>query len=90
MFQDSSWTESRDTHNILSESEFRDFWISWKDNRIAMGKGLIVGQDEQISKSDSLNGYHVHAVSFSAMAGVTAEFELPDDPGKLKLWIITT
>ena len=77
------WTETKDTPNILSENEMRDFWISWKDKKISVGTGLLVGENIVMERSEDADWYEINAVSFSSMMGVDAVFELPDDPGKI-------
>ena len=45
--------DSNDESNIVSCTEFRDFWVSWTDNHIKSGKGLVVGQDILLAYDDS-------------------------------------
>ena len=33
--------DSRQINGLLSELEFRDFWVSWEDGTIAVGTGII-------------------------------------------------
>ena len=50
---DKNIVDSHDEKNIVSCTEFRDFWVSWTDNHIKSGKGLVVGQDILVAYDDS-------------------------------------
>jgi hypothetical protein len=50
---------------ILSSSEFRDFWISWDDNTIRMGKGATVGSKQDMSYTNP-NPFIPRYVAFSS------------------------
>ena len=52
--------------NIVNCTEFRDFWVSWTDNHIKSGKGLVVGQDILVSYDDSHSPkYEVNFIGIS-------------------------
>ena len=42
-----------ETPNILNETEFREFWVSWKDGRIAVGRGRQPLLQEILAWTDS-------------------------------------
>ena len=58
--------DSNDESNIVSCTEFRDFWVSWTDNHIKSGKGLVVGQDILVAYDDSHSPtYEVNFIGIS-------------------------
>ncbi len=36
-------------HNIISDTEFRPFWLSWDSGVISAGKGVVVGDQQFLS-----------------------------------------
>ena len=79
------FTEQADTENVLNPSTKRDFWLSWLGKRITAGKGVHVGEEVITEKEGSDEWIQVNALSWSAMLGVTADFEFPrEETGKRK------
>lgn len=72
-----SYTES----NILNSNEFQDFWLSWKDGRIQLGRtkyrtnvALVDYQDPQ--------PLSVKAVGLHGQSGTFADWKLSSSIGK--------
>lgn len=49
--------------NIVSRSEYREFWVSWADDIIRVGKGSEVGSQEILSWAMS----PAHAINYVSM-----------------------
>ena len=62
-------------NSILSETEFRNFWISWADNIISVGHGNIIGQDLIMSYDDSSSPYAINYMAFSSYETMVAEWK---------------
>lgn len=43
-YQNSPILDSSGERNLLSDAEYRPFWISWFDHEVQVGKGDIVGE----------------------------------------------
>ena len=60
------------TPNILDARSYRDFWISWDQNMVKVGKGLAVGQRMIMKKSNlsNLNIRHIRIWNGYGSGGV--------------------
>ena len=60
--------------------------MSWADNLIQLGTGVVVGDNVKVSKQDTDDQIQVNAASFSANIGVTPQFRFPwDESGKMSM-----
>ena len=59
---------------FLNETEFRQFWVSWENNVIAVGYGDIIGKDVIFSYDDSSAPYEINFLAFSSYAQNKGQF----------------
>ena len=64
-----------DTQAVLSCTEFRSFWVSWKSALIEVGFGEVRGVDTFLSWQDP-KPHAVESLSFSSGFGASADFRL--------------
>ena len=72
--------------NIVSCTEFRDFWVSWTDNNIKCGKGRVVGEELLVDYYDLSQAYEVKFIGISTGWGSSGTWIF--QKGNKKLWII--
>ncbi|XP_074658001.1 uncharacterized protein LOC141910980 isoform X2 [Tubulanus polymorphus] len=75
------------TKNVLSDSEFRNFWISWKDGLVEVGEGNLRGRGRFMYWSiPEKKQFHVNCMAVSSDKTGAAEWEFVDIiyPGKSK------
>ena len=63
------------TPGILSCSEGRWFWVSWRDGLIEVGKGIEPGLDMIMFWQDPSGGHEVQSVGVSTDAETKGVFE---------------
>ena len=63
------------TPGILSETEFRTFWVSWALGDIQVGRGPEVGSNKIISWQDNDEFHSIHALAVATDKGVTGQWE---------------
>ena len=56
-----NWKERIATPNILDAGSYRDFWVSWDQHVVKVGRGLAVGQQMFLEESypSTLNVKHL-------------------------------
>lgn len=71
------------TMRILSSTDFRDFWISWDEGILQVGKGRRRGEDV-ILRWDipPRKLFPIHALSVSTASSSTGEWEFVESVGK--------
>ena len=65
--------------NIVSCTEFRNFWVSWEYNLIRCGKGLLVGHLTFLDYNDSMSpAYEINYIGISTGFGATGTWKFGD------------
>ena len=72
--------KEKKVNNILSASEFRDFWISWEGGKLAIGTGRQVGEQEQVSWTDP-EPKEVTAISLDTNVNGVLQWQFLRDSG---------
>lgn len=80
---DSTSRVSIASENILNCDEYRDFWVSWRDDMVRVGKGRVVGEDEVLKHegSSDLKSHSVHAVSLGTSEGADGHWDIANYQG---------
>lgn len=74
---------STDTPGILNDEEKRPFWVSWNNDIVAIGRGLIPGKDTVLEYIDKPNEFFpVNFVSLASNGRVPAIFYFGIDQGR--------
>ncbi|XP_045172381.2 protein jagged-1-like [Mercenaria mercenaria] len=66
-----------DISGLLSEYEYRDFWVSWNDTTISVGKGDKVGSEVFITYTDKPRLMEIKGVSFGTAWYTAADWKFP-------------
>ena len=69
---------SRD--NLLSCSEFRPFWVTWRSSIITVGRGLTIGYENIFNWQDS-EPMTVTGIALTTDMGATGMWEIQQDQG---------
>ena len=80
--------KEKKVNNILSASEFRDFWISWEGGKLAIGTGRQVGEQEQVSWTDP-EPKEVTAISLDTNVNGVLEWQFLRDSGARSVCVVT-
>ena len=67
---------------MLSCDDVAVFWISWEDDRIAVGSGSVVGIYQLMVYQDPDGVYPVSGISLSAGAVDKAVYTFQETPGE--------
>ncbi|XP_060573418.1 uncharacterized protein LOC132731282 [Ruditapes philippinarum] len=70
-------SERVDIEGLLSDYEFRDFWVSWNKTTIAVGRGNVVGTDGFISFTETPSLMEIKGVSFGTAWYTDASWRFP-------------
>ncbi len=69
------------TQDIVSCDEARQFWASWTDKTVQVGRGGEVGQEEFLQWPDA-NFHPVFSVGLATYLGVTGQWIVGNKDGK--------
>ena len=70
----------KETAGILSATEFRYFWVSWKDGTIAFGRHNVVGSSTICSWKDVLP-HEVSGIKFLTETGYRGTWDISETSG---------
>ena len=62
--------------DLLNQSEFRHFWISWKNGDIQIGRGQHVTVDSRLMQWYDTDPYVIKFIGFSTSAASSGEFKI--------------
>ena len=62
--------------NLLSQNEFRHFWVSWKDGDIQVGRGQHKSTQSRLMQWFDTKPYSIKYVGFSTSAASSGEFKI--------------
>ena len=65
-----------DTPDILDCGEFRQFWVSWLDGDVRVGRGAVVGEDELMAWKDTSQPHSVNSVGLSTATGSAGTYKI--------------
>ena len=82
--QDDEGSATLETIDILSCTETRYFWIEWGGNRVRVGRGSVVG-DDQILTWDGPGMVRARALSFTNAAGWSGTWNIALGHGELDM-----
>ena len=75
------------TLNILTEKDFRYFWISWADHKVEVGRGAQYGHGRFLQWSVPPNRqFHVNCMSVSTGTMSKGQWEFAELLGKILLY----
>ena len=74
------------TEGLLSESEYRPFWVSWENHNVTVGRGNIVGQDTLLFVDEGVPEFNAVAYDTDGFIG---HWKLQKDRGRLLFFFLS-
>ena len=72
--------------NLVSCTELRDFWVSWRDNHIMCGKGRVIGEEIILAYDDSKSpAYEVNFIGISTGFGASGTWIIEKGNQQLRI-----